>query len=103
MMFASVLLVSLLMLVSPNFGAAQISLGACSEFAAMAGSTDTCSGAASSCLVNGYLGLSPGTSVTGNWKAGKQVGTAKSKACAKDGLSAWKKDRYFRELPSREF
>ncbi len=74
--------------------AQTINLGACSEFAVMAGSTDVCSGAATCNVVNGYLGVSPGTSITGNWHtdssyATKQVTSTKSIACATQGLAAW--------------
>lgn len=77
-----------------NLCAAQtINLGECSEFAVMAGSTDVCSGSPSCIVMNGYLGVSPGTSITGHWHtdphfSARQVTSSKSKACASNGLAA---------------
>ena len=64
----------------------------------MAGSAVSCAGTSACRATKGYLGISPGTSITGKWVTGKnyskkQVRTTKSNACAKDGLAAWKKGR----------
>jgi hypothetical protein len=55
----------------------------------MAGSTATCAGSPFCDIIGGYLGVYPGTSVTGNF-AGDMVSTADSANCAADGLAAWK-------------
>jgi hypothetical protein len=99
MTFPSVLLLafmSALMVSNLSLCAAQtINLGECDEFAVMAGSSNVCSGTAECNALNGYLGVSPGTSISGPWHtagghAARQVTSAKSKACAKSGLAAWK-------------
>ena len=99
MYFTPRLLVSFLVLMTipkNSYCAAQtIDLGACNEFAVMAGSSAVCSGASACRVMKGYLGISPGTSITGKWVLGrkfprKQVKTTKSNACASDGLAAWK-------------
>jgi hypothetical protein len=97
MTFSSILLfVSLFAAMAPNYtvrASQLIDLGECAEFAIMAGSTSTCAGAANCNVLNGYLGVSPGTSITGNWKldssySSQQVGTSKSIGCAQAGLAA---------------
>ena len=99
MYFTPRLLVSFLVLVvipKNSYCAAQtIELGACSDFAVMAGSAVSCAGTSACRVMRGYLGISPGTSITGKWVVGrkfprKQVKTTKSNACANDGLAAWK-------------
>jgi hypothetical protein len=55
----------------------------------MVGSTATCAGSFYCDIIGGYLGVYPGTSVTGNF-AGDIVSTADSAGCAADGLAAWK-------------
>ena len=69
----------------------KIDLGACEEFdfAVMAGSAATCAGAAP-CDVTGGLGVSPGTSITGNFDI-LDISTtqANEDACATAGLAAW--------------
>jgi hypothetical protein len=63
-------------------------LGACDQFAVMAGSTATCAGSID-CVIGGNLGVYPGTSVTGNF-AGDITSTVEDRtACAADGLAAW--------------
>jgi hypothetical protein len=70
-----------------------IVLGACEDFAVMAGSAATCTGSFECEVIGGFLGVYPGTSYTGNF-AGEFVGditsTADPAACAVDGLAAWK-------------
>ena len=98
MTLPSFLFVSLLVLLVANkynCAAQTINLGECVEFAVMAGAAETCAGAPACNVVNGYIGISPGTSITGNWHtdsrhAGKQVNSAKSNACARNGLAALK-------------
>jgi hypothetical protein len=66
-----------------------IALGACEDFALMAGSTATCAGSFDCDIIGGYLGVSPaGTSVTGNFD-GVIALTEDSTGCAADGLAAW--------------
>mmetsp|Transcript_640 Transcript_640/g.1267 ORF Transcript_640/g.1267 Transcript_640/m.1267 type:complete len:480 (+) Transcript_640:242-1681(+) len=66
-----------------------IALGACEDFAVMAGSTATCAGSFDCDIIGGHLAVSPGTSITGNF-----VGDVGSGAgCAIDGLAAWKAGR----------
>jgi hypothetical protein len=64
-----------------------ISLGACEGFAIMAGSTATCAGSFDCDIIGGKLGVSPGTSYTGNF-VGDIVSTPDSAGCATDGLAA---------------
>jgi hypothetical protein len=72
-----------------------IPLGDCADFALMAGSTATCAGASDCTMANGvstnggFLGVSPGTSHTGNFApVANQKSTADSAACAAAGLNA---------------
>ena len=65
-----------------------IALGACEDFAVMAGSTATCAGSFDCDIIGGYLGVNPGTSVTGNF-VGDITSTADGAGCAVDGLAAW--------------
>jgi cytoskeletal protein CcmA (bactofilin family) len=65
----------------------------CEDFALLAGSSATCAGVPS-CVINGFLGVSPGTSVTGFFHGDSSVNrgivsAADSAACAIDGLAAW--------------
>jgi hypothetical protein len=55
----------------------------------LAGSTATCAGSFDCDIIGGYLGVYPGTSVTGNF-AGDTSSTADTAGCAADGLAAWK-------------
>jgi FtsP/CotA-like multicopper oxidase with cupredoxin domain len=67
-----------------------MTLGACTTFAMMAGSTATCAGACP--LINGNLGISPGTAFTGNFVVANgetSVDSQASSACAASGLAAW--------------
>jgi hypothetical protein len=67
-----------------------IDLGACEDFAVMAAATATCAGAANCDIISGYLGVSPGTSITGNFQGDILDSNAHSNAlCATDGLAAW--------------
>jgi hypothetical protein len=68
--------------------ATPMSVGVCSEFAVLAGSTATCAGAQACGIMNGKLGVSPGTAYTGNFQ-GNLVTTASSDSCATAGLNAW--------------
>jgi len=61
-----------------------IALGACEDFALMAGTTATCGGALS-CEIIGNIGVSPGTSITGNFDAAPIDAT---RCAAEDGLAA---------------
>jgi len=65
-------------------------LGACEEFnfAIMAGSTATCAGAVP-CDVEGGLGVSPGTSITGNFQILDVTTKENGDACATAGFDAW--------------
>ena len=58
----------------------------------MAGSTATCAGGAECDVIGGYLGVSPGTSITGNFE-GNIAPTADGEDCATNGLHAWQKGR----------
>ena len=58
----------------------------------MAGSTATCAGGAECDVIGGYLGVSPGTSITGNFE-GNIAPTADGEDCATNGLHAWEKGR----------
>ena len=62
---------------------AGIALGACEDFALMAGTAATCAGALS-CEILGNIGVSPGTAITGNFDAAPVDATG----CAADGLAA---------------
>mmetsp|Transcript_6717 Transcript_6717/g.11969 ORF Transcript_6717/g.11969 Transcript_6717/m.11969 type:complete len:422 (+) Transcript_6717:196-1461(+) len=75
-----------------NGGSTLISLGACDDFAIMAASTATCAGSFYCYAIGGYLAVSPGTSITGNF-VGEVVSTTASAPCATDGLAAWKTGR----------
>jgi hypothetical protein len=66
-----------------------IVLGACEDFAVMAGSTATCAGSLDCDIIGGYLGVYPGTVATGKF-AGDIALTADTALCAADGLAAWK-------------
>jgi hypothetical protein len=79
-----------------------INLGFCSDFALFAGSTATCAGALDCNINNGDLGISPGTSYTGNFftggstsgstggsTGGSLLSTLDSITCTEDGLAAW--------------
>jgi hypothetical protein len=59
----------------------------------MAGSTATCAGAPDCTIVEGTLGVSPGTSITGNFDANILPMDDANADCAKDGLAAWKAGR----------
>eukprot|EP00579_Thalassiosira_antarctica_P024652 CAMPEP_0202012462 /NCGR_PEP_ID=MMETSP0905-20130828/23443_1 /ASSEMBLY_ACC=CAM_ASM_000554 /TAXON_ID=420261 /ORGANISM="Thalassiosira antarctica, Strain CCMP982" /LENGTH=629 /DNA_ID=CAMNT_0048571725 /DNA_START=194 /DNA_END=2083 /DNA_ORIENTATION=- len=54
----------------------------------MAGSTATCAGSFYCDVIGGYLAVSPGTSITGNFVC-DVMSTIDSDACATDGLAAW--------------
>ena len=69
-----------------------IALGACEDFAVMAGSTATCAGSSHCDIIGGYLAVSPGTSITGNFD-GNLAPNMASTACATNGLDAWKTGR----------
>jgi hypothetical protein len=72
------------------FPLVTIDLGACEDFAVMAGAAATCAGAANCDIIGGYIGVSPGTSITGNFQADILAPNADSKVlCATDGLAAW--------------
>ena len=72
---------------SGTSGLAGIDLGECQDFAMMAGSTNTCAGSFDCDIILGNLGVSPGTSITGNF-VGNVVSTPDSAGCATDGLAA---------------
>jgi hypothetical protein len=57
-----------------------------------AGSTATCAGAPDCDIIGGTLGVSPGTSVTGNFDFDIDL-NAVSAGCARDGLATWKAGR----------
>jgi hypothetical protein len=62
----------------------------------MSGATATCAGSFDCDIIGGYLGVYPGTSITGNFDGefvGKISSTADGAGCAADGLAAWKKAR----------
>jgi hypothetical protein len=58
----------------------------------MAGSAATCAGSFDCDIIGGYLGVYPGTSITGNF-AGDIVSTEGAADCAEDGLAAWTNGR----------
>jgi hypothetical protein len=66
---------------------AAIDIGACGNFAVMAGASATCAGTFDCDIIDARLGVSPGTSITGNF-VGDIVSTADSARCANDGLAA---------------
>ena len=72
---------------SPSFAPSQfasgIDVGACDTFAVMAGTQAACNGA-STCPIFGDIGVSPGTSITGDFG----VFPADAAFCAADGLKA---------------
>jgi hypothetical protein len=68
-------------------GFAGIDLGECEAFAMMAGSSNTCAGGFDCDIIQGHLGISPGTSITGNFVA-NVLSTPDSAGCATDGLAA---------------
>jgi hypothetical protein len=72
--------------------AGPIDLGACDDFALHAGSAATCAGAPDCDIIGGTLGVSPGTSVTGNFDFDIDP-DANSADCARDGLATWKAGR----------
>jgi hypothetical protein len=61
----------------------------------MAGSAATCAGTFDCDIRGGSLGVSPGTSITGNFRenVADVVPTADSAVCAADGLAVWKAGR----------
>ena len=65
-----------------------IALGNCEAYGVHAGTTATCAGAPS-CDVTGSIGVSPGTSITGNFVATITSTAAVNTGCATDGLAAW--------------
>jgi hypothetical protein len=69
-----------------SHAAHTINLGACEDFAVMAGAAATCAGSFDCDIIGGFLGVHPGTSHTGLF-----VGdiSADSAGCATDGLAAW--------------
>jgi hypothetical protein len=79
----STLLVVLWSAAAQTIPAAGIALGACEDFALMAGTAATCAGAPT-CEILGNIGVSPGTSITGNFDAAPVDATE----CAADGLAA---------------
>jgi hypothetical protein len=79
----STLLVVLWSAAAQTIPAAGIALGACEDFALMAGTAATCAGAPT-CEILGNIGVSPGTSITGNFDAVPIDATE----CAADGLAA---------------
>jgi hypothetical protein len=68
--------------------AGPFNLGDCNDFAVMAGSAATCAGT-SACDIGGLLGVSPGTSVTGNFAFDIDSTPDERAGCAVDGLVAW--------------
>jgi hypothetical protein len=71
-------------------------LGACEDFAVMAGSTATCAGAPTCDIVGGLLGTYPGTAMTGNFAGVLTNELARppdGSGCAADSLAAWKAGR----------
>jgi hypothetical protein len=65
-----------------------IDLSSCEEFVVLAAATATCAGSFECDISGGKLGVSPGTSITGNF-VGDQVSTLESADCAAAGLAAW--------------
>jgi hypothetical protein len=67
-------------------------LGTCVDFSAMTGSGATCAGDSICKITDGYLGISPGDSITGNFETdtnSHQVNNEFSNSCADDGLNTW--------------
>jgi len=67
-------------------------LGSCADFSAMTGSGATCAGGSICKITDGYLGISPGDSITGNFETdtnAHQVNDEFSNGCAEDGLNMW--------------
>lgn len=98
MTFPSIIPLVSLLAMAVGSSAQLIDLGACSTFAVMAGSTSTCAGTAPCDVLSGYLGVSPGTSITGNWVVDSshspaQKATSSSAACAAAGLAALTKGK----------
>jgi hypothetical protein len=67
-----------------------IDLGACKPFAVMAGSEATCAGTPYCNVIGGQLGVSPETSITGNFITTEATTVSDSDDCAAAGLAAWK-------------
>jgi hypothetical protein len=72
--------------------ASGINLGRCNEFSLIAGSTATCAGAANCFILEGKLGVAPGTAFTGNFVAAtgtETAGTGANYDCRDDSIAAW--------------
>jgi hypothetical protein len=73
---------------SSDYPASLIDLGACGDFALLARSTTTCAGGLD-CEIAGLFGVSPGTSITGNFPTGtSRQSTPQSANCAAAGENA---------------
>lgn len=66
-----------------------IDLGACEDYAVMGASTLTCAAAPNCNIRGGFLGLEPGTSVTGNWVYDLPEEEVNDVYCARDGMKAF--------------
>jgi hypothetical protein len=64
-------------------------LDACKGFVVMVGSTATCAGSFDCDIVGRKLGVSPGTSITGNFVGVIVPTTEETASCAAAGLDAW--------------
>jgi hypothetical protein len=67
-------------------------LGSCADFSAMTGTSATCAGGSICKITDGYLGISPGSSITGNFETdtnAHEVNNEFSNSCAGDGLNMW--------------
>ena len=77
--------------IAPASTLAPIDIGACSQFAVMAGTAASFNGM-KSVIGTGSIGVSPGSSVTGSYQVkdgSTEINTGPSGACAADRITAW--------------